>query len=201
MCCRPTSLNLGNPLLTLWPDQCAIALELFGRYTHLMARTSKRQTDPATQSPKAQTAAADFNLAEKPGFLFRRLDTRATLLYQKHTGQAEITPRQFGVLLMLYQNGRMTQAELAKAVFIDKSTLGEMLQRMVDRGLVHRRIPEEDRRTAELWLSDAGRQMALSFVPQAEAAQQELVAPLPVEYRALFLKCLKMLADAEGEAV
>jgi DNA-binding MarR family transcriptional regulator len=166
-----------------------------------MARASKRRVSSSGASANAEQAAAGFNLAEKPGFLFRRLDTRANLLYQKHTGQSEITPRQFGVLLMLHQNGRMTQAELANAVFIDKSTLGEMLQRMVERGLVRRRVPKEDRRTAELWLSDAGRRVALSFVPHAEAAQQELLAPLPVEYRPLFLKCLKLLADAADEEI
>ena len=138
-----------------------------------MARTSKQRINPSNEAANA----AGFNLTEKPGFLFRRLDTRANLLYQKHTGQSEITPRQFGVLLMLHQNGRMTQAELANAVFIDKSTLGEMLQRMVERGLVRRRVPKEDRRTAELWLSDAGRRVALSFVSHAEAAQQELLRP------------------------
>ena len=166
-----------------------------------MARTSKQRVNPSGESANAEGAAAGFNLTEKPGFLFRRLDTRANLLYQKHTGQSEITPRQFGVLLMLHQNGRMTQAELANAVFIDKSTLGEMLQRMVERGLVRRRVPKEDRRTAELWLSDAGRRVALSFVPHAEAAQQELLAPLPVEYRPLFLKCLKLIADAADEEI
>jgi DNA-binding MarR family transcriptional regulator len=166
-----------------------------------MARTSKRQLNLSGEAANAEEAGAVFNLGEKPGFLFRRLETRATLLYQRHTGQSEITPRQFGVLLMLHQNGRMTQVELANAVFIDKSTLGEMLQRMVERGLVRRRVPKEDRRTAELWLSDAGRRVALSFVPHAEAAQQELLAPLPVEYRPLFLKCLKLLADAADEEI
>jgi DNA-binding MarR family transcriptional regulator len=158
--------------------------------------------EPDAQAPQLETSAANFYLADKPGFLFRRLDTWSTLLYHKHTRQSEITPRQFGVLLTLYQNGRMTQAEVSKAMFIDKSTLGEMVQRMVDRGLVRRRIPDSDRRTAELWLSELGTRTLLSSIPQAEAAQQELLAPLPAEYRALFLKCLRILADtqaSEGE--
>ena len=159
------------------------------------------RTKRAAEPPRAEPATAKFNLAEKPGFLFRRLDTWATLLYQKHTGQSEITPRQFGVLLTLYQNGRMTQAEVSKAMFFDKSTLGEMVQRMVDRGLVRRRIPDSDRRTAELWLSDVGVRTLTRSIPQADAAQEELLTPLPPEYRALFLKCLRILADASmGDA-
>jgi DNA-binding MarR family transcriptional regulator len=164
---------------------------------------AKRAPSPAP-SPEAlepDRAAAEFVLSEKPGFLFRRLDTRATLLYHKHTGQTDITPRQLGVLVTLFQNGRMTQAELSKAVFTDKSTLGEMIQRMVERGLVRRRIPKNDRRTAELWLSETGSRFVIGSVRPTDAAQEELLAPLPAEYRALFLKCLRILADAQvGES-
>lgn len=140
-----------------------------------------------------------FNLAEKPGFLFRRFDTRATLLYQKHTGQSQITPRQFGVLLTLFQRGRMTQSELSRAMFMDKSTLGEIVQRMVDRGLVQRLDSRTDRRTAELRLSEPGRDFLISTVGAADAAMDELIAPLPAEYRPLFLKCLRLLASADEE--
>jgi DNA-binding MarR family transcriptional regulator len=132
---------------------------------------------PKAEMSVAERAAFEFNLAEKPGYLFRRLETRATLLYQKHTRLSEITPRQFGVLLTLFQNRHMTQAEVSKAMFIDKSTLGEMNQRMVDRGLARRRTPKTNRRTAEL-LSDAGVRTLMESVPQAQAAQEELLAPL-----------------------
>jgi DNA-binding MarR family transcriptional regulator len=146
---------------------------------------------------ESKRAATKFNLAEQPGFLLRRLDARAVLLYQKHTAQTDITSRQFGVLLTLFQTGPMTQGEISKAMFIDKSTLGEMIQRMVDRGLVRRRIAKSDRRTAELWLSEAGSNWLIKNVRHADASQVELLEPLPSEHRALFLKCLRILADAQ----
>jgi MarR family transcriptional regulator, lower aerobic nicotinate degradation pathway regulator len=168
-----------------------------------MPRTPRTQSQRSKKNSKkaagAKPAAQTFDLSSKPGFLLRRLDTRATLLYQKHTGQSDITPRQFGVLLTLLQRGRMTQADLSKALATDKSTLGEMLQRMVERGQLNREIPKKDRRTAALWLTEVGRQLALSLVEPAEAAQQELIAPLPEEYRSLFLKCLRLLADASND--
>ena len=169
-----------------------------------MSTRTHRETKPA-DAAEAQTGsdaervATGFHLAEKPGFLFRRLDTRATTLYQKHTRQSEITPRQFGVLLTLFQRERLTQAELSKAMFIDKSTLGEMVQRMVDRGLVRRRVSRIDRRTAELYLSEPGREFLMSSVAAADAAMDELLAPLPTEYRPLFLKCLRLLARDEND--
>jgi DNA-binding MarR family transcriptional regulator len=157
---------------------------------------TKKKTAPSEISEIVQFAQT-FNLDLKPGFLFRRLDNRATSLYHKFTKQDDLTPRQFGVLLTLYQNGRMTQTALANRVFVDRSTLGEMLQRMVERGLVHRRIPDNDRRTAELWIAPAGKQAMLAIVQQADEAMTALIEPLPEEYRALFLKCLSILANAD----
>lgn len=159
---------------------------------------AKASVAPSKRRPvvvRSRQAAADFDLGEKPGFLFRRLDTLATILYQKHTGQNEITPRQFGVLLTLYQKGPLMQAELGRTVFADKSTLGEMLQRMIDRGLISRHVSKVDRRGVELVISDVGRRVVEPLVPAAEIAMQELIEPLPIEYRALFLKCLRLLAD------
>jgi DNA-binding MarR family transcriptional regulator len=157
--------------------------------------SSTLRKPPLPDASRIERFAQDFKLSDKPGFLFRRLDTRATLLYQEFTGQTDLTPRQFGVLLTLFQQGRMTQTELSSRVHIDRSTLGEMIQRMVERGLVRRRIPDNDRRTAELWIGPAGKQALLAIVRQAEASQVALLEPLPRGYRALFLKCLSILAD------
>src|SRR6266702_2582846 len=41
-------------------------------------------------------------------FLVRLLDTRVNILYERLTAQNDITPRQFGVLLTLYQQGTLT---------------------------------------------------------------------------------------------
>lgn len=90
-------------------------------------KPSTSSKPPSPNASKIERFAQEFNLNEKPGFLFRRLDTRATLLYQKFTGQTDLTPRQFGVLLTLFQHGRMTQTDLSNRVYIDRSTLGEMI--------------------------------------------------------------------------
>jgi DNA-binding MarR family transcriptional regulator len=65
-------------------------------------------------------------------FLVRLLDTRVHLLYEQLTGQNDITPRQFGVLLTLHQQGTLTLTELAGHIRVDRSTLGEMINRMAD---------------------------------------------------------------------
>src|SRR5438874_11533763 len=144
-----------------------------------------------------ETFAHGLVLHELPGYLIRRLDSRAAFLYEKFTAQSDLTPRQFGVLLTLFQAGPLPQTELGNRLHLDRSTLGEMLQRMVDRKLVERRAHERDRRAVEIVLTQTGKTAMLTVVEQALEAQKALLSPLPAYLLPVFLKCLQILADAD----
>lgn len=147
-----------------------------------------------------ERVATELDLQRLPGYLIRRLDSRAASLYEQFTGQTDLTPRQFGVLLTLLQSGALAQSELGNRLHLDRSTLGEMLQRMVERNLVDRRAHEHDRRAIEVVLTEIGRKAVLRTVEQAAEAQEALLSPLPVYLRPVFLKCLEILAEAESAA-
>jgi hypothetical protein len=49
----------------------------------------------------------------------------------------------------------------------------------------------------EIMLTHAGKSALLGTVQQALKAQEELLAPLPLYLRPVFLKCLEILAAAE----
>jgi DNA-binding MarR family transcriptional regulator len=146
---------------------------------------------------RIESFAHGLILHELPGYLIRRLDSRAASLYEKFTDQSDLTPRQFGVLLTLFQTGPLPQTDLGNRLHLDRSTLGEMLQRMVERRLVERRAHERDRRAVEIVLTQTGRSAMLTVVEQALEAQEALLSPLPDYLRPVFLKCLQILADAE----
>ena len=95
-------------------------------------------------------------------------------------------------------DGPLPQTELGNRLHLDRSTLGEMLQRMVERKLVERRAHERDRRVVEIILTHTGKSALLDAVQQALKAQEALLSPLPSYLRPVFLKCLQILADAEG---
>ena len=147
-----------------------------------------------------ERVATELDLQRLPGYLIRRLDSRAASLYEQFTGQTDLTPRQFGVLLTLLQSGALAQSELGNRLHLDRSTLGEMLQRMVERNLVDRRAHEHDRRAIEVVLTEIGRKALLRTVEQAAEAQEALLSPLPVYLRPVFLKCLEILAEAGSAA-
>jgi DNA-binding MarR family transcriptional regulator len=147
----------------------------------------------------APEIAHSLKLDHGLGFLVRLLETRATALYEKLTAQSEITPRQFGVMLTLYQHGTLTLTELATHIRVDRSTLGEMINRMSDRGLIRKESNDADRRSATVTLARSGEKTLLRLVSGAAQLQEELLAPLPPDDRAHFLRCMKLLAEPPSE--
>jgi DNA-binding MarR family transcriptional regulator len=159
---------------------------------------------PRSKSPKsisvdktrpAPEIAHSLKLDHGLGFLVRLLETRAAALYEKLTAQSEITPRQFGAMLTLYQRGTMTLTELATCIRVDRSTLGEMINRMSDKGLVRKEANDADRRSATVTLARSGEQTLLRLVSGAAQLQEELLAPLAADDRAHFLRCMKLVAE------
>jgi DNA-binding MarR family transcriptional regulator len=155
--------------------------------------TSDHQWAVTDRPPEdiARTLRLDKGL----GFLVRLLDTRFKILYAKLTTQSEITPRQFGVLLTLYQCGTLTLTELAGHIRVDRSTLGEMIFRMEERFLITKRINENDRRSAEVSLAPFGKHALLELVSGVAQLQTVLLAQLAAEDRPHFMRCMKFIAE------
>jgi DNA-binding MarR family transcriptional regulator len=141
--------------------------------------------------------ARTLKLDKGLGFLVRLLDTRFKTLYEQLTDQTGITPRQFGVLLTLHQQGTMTLSELARYIRIDRSTLGEMMSRMEERSLVIRRTNGNDRRSAKVSLAPSGKNALFVLVSGVAQLQGVLLAPLAIDDRAHFLRCMRLIAEPD----
>ncbi|MDE2363610.1 MAG: winged helix-turn-helix transcriptional regulator [Hyphomicrobiales bacterium] len=162
-----------------------------------MAGTAARKVArPGAADARASTLAARWKLDGGVGFLIRLIEARYDALYQEFTAQAEITPRQFGVLLALYQNGPLTLTALARAISADRSTLGEMIRRMSDRKLVLRTENDEDARSFTISIAAQGRKSLLAVVEGAARLQEEFLAPVPRAQRAEFIHNLQRVARA-----
>jgi len=153
-----------------------------------------------TEAISAAEIARNWQLESGLGFLIRLLESRYDLLYQAVTAQNEITPRQFGVLMALFQKGPLTPSVLAEHISCDRNTLSEMLKRMSSRKLIAKRNNPEDRRSIQVHITTKGEAALLSVVPAAAKLQELLLAPLRKEDRAHFLKCLLVISKAPVNA-
>ncbi len=140
-----------------------------------------------------------FDLAEAPSHLIKRCQQYFGDLYARETGSAELTKQQFTVLVALENNEGASQTALVELTGIDRSTLAEMVRRMLERGLLSRRRTEKDARANAIAITAAGRKALRGVHLAAERAERALLEPLPPSERTRFLKSLELIAAA-GEA-
>ncbi|HWL18135.1 MAG TPA: MarR family winged helix-turn-helix transcriptional regulator [Bradyrhizobium sp.] len=152
--------------------------------------------DKAMKTGSAADIARNWQLEGGIGFLLRLLEARYDELYQNLTRQNDITPRQFGVLMALYQQGPLTPSVLAERISADRNTLSEMLKRMTTRKLISKKNNVEDRRSIQVQITAKGEAALLSVVPAAAELQNLMLAPLGKEDRTHFLKCMLAIAKA-----
>jgi DNA-binding MarR family transcriptional regulator len=152
--------------------------------------------DKGTKTSSAAELARNWQLESGVGFLIRLLEARYDGLYQGMTRQTDITPRQFGVLMALYQLGALTPSVLADRISCDRNTLSEMLKRMTARRLISKKNNPDDRRSIQVQITAKGEEALLAVVPVAAELQNIMLAPLRKEDRAHFLKCLLAIAKA-----
>ena len=127
-----------------------------------------------------------IHLKEAPGYLIRRAQQVHTTIWTRHVG-ADITSVQYAVLLALAEHAALDQRTLGSQVSLDKSTGGELLARMVSRGLIDRDSGSDDRRRKLVRLTSVGRSEMQARAWAVELVQQELLEPLTPEQRQQFV--------------
>ena len=98
-------------------------------------------------------ANGSFALSESPSHLLKRCTQYFGDLYAHEAGSNELTKQQFTVLAALEHNDGVSQTALVEITGIDRSTLAEMVRRMLDKGLLSRERTEEDQRANAVAIS------------------------------------------------
>lgn len=106
-----------------------------------------------------------------------------------------ITPAQLNLLIKIRNNPGLSQTALAKDNGIERSTLGEIVDRFEQRGWIERRRHRADRRVYALYISAEGDLLLDDIVPAAVAEDAALTAGWSEEDRNTLLRLLCRLAD------
>ena len=133
------------------------------------------------------------------GHLLHRAAQRALDFYAEGGGPGGVTQRQHAVLSAVAAKEGAAQADLVAATGVDRSTLADMVARMLDKGLLVRERSAIDARANAVRLTDAGRTALAEIGPRADAADTRLLALLPKGKREGFLDALAALASGEGK--
>ena len=130
--------------------------------------------------------------------LLHRAGQCADELFAKKIGKVDLTPRQFAVLMVVAKSEDLSQTALVDATGIDRSTLADIVRRLVERGLLARKRTKQDARMYAVRLSAAGRNAIESAQPGAVASNDELLSSLPVSQRATFVSALQKIVETMG---
>jgi DNA-binding MarR family transcriptional regulator len=105
-----------------------------------------------------------------------------------------LTPRQYAVLVCVGQNPDISQTGLVEQTGVDRSTLADVVRRLVKKGLLQRKRTKQDARMYAVRLTAKGQNILTSVKPQATKVDQRILAVLRSDQRANFI-------DALGEIV
>ncbi|RYF92306.1 MAG: MarR family transcriptional regulator [Caulobacteraceae bacterium] len=136
--------------------------------------------------------------AASVGHLLHRAAQRALDLYAAEAGPGAVTQRQHAVLAAVAEKEGAAQADLVASTGIDRSTLADMVARMIDKGLLARERSAQDARANAVRLTDAGRGALEAIGPKTLAADAALMALLPKGKREALLEALEVLAAGEA---
>ncbi len=111
----------------------------------------------------------------------------------------DLTPVQFGALTALKGNPDVDQATLAGLIAHDRVTMGSVLDRLQNKGLITRKISQNDRRARVLSLTDQGRAVVDAATPIVHALQNEILSGLDAQEAEQLLHLMRKAADAGNQ--
>lgn len=102
--------------------------------------------------------------------LFRAADRRTR-------NEIGLTTSQFAVLFVLSRSDGLPISDIAKTLSMGKSSLTGLVDRMVERNLVHRQVSDEDGRVTNIFLAPLGQELLLRGRQETQHFNDQLLAP------------------------
>lgn len=130
--------------------------------------------------------------------MLHRASQAADEMFAHETSGAELTPRQFTVLAALESLESASQTQIVDATGIDRSTLADIVKRLVKRGLLTRRRSRSDARAYVVRLTPEGRAMLVATKPAARRVEERLLEQMPDARREELIAALEAIIGRLG---
>src|SRR4029078_7276896 len=131
--------------------------------------------------------------------LLHRAGQCAADIFASEARTGGLTPRQFAVLTIVAEEEGLTQTDLVERPGIDRSTLADIVGRLLSRGLIQRRRAKDDARAYSIKLTPQGTKALRDAQPGAAAADARLLANLSPAQRQEFLESLAPIVGARPQ--
>ncbi len=129
-------------------------------------------------------------LAQSVSHLLHRASQVADDRFAKAIGDTDLTPRQLAVLGAVAADEGTSQTGIVDATGVDRSTLADIVRRLVKRGLLARRRSKDDSRAYNVSLTAEGRRAYASASPVLAQVEADMLEGLTGKRRAELLATL-----------
>ncbi|MEL6298620.1 MAG: MarR family transcriptional regulator [Pseudomonadota bacterium] len=130
--------------------------------------------------------------------LLHRASQSADDLLSNKLGDVLLTPRQFTVLEAVANASEVSQTALVDITGIDRSTLADIVKRLVDAGFLKRERTVRDARMYAVQLTDAGRETLDQARPIAHGVASAVLDPVSQEDRDRLIAALDVITQTLG---
>ncbi|WP_293859613.1 MarR family winged helix-turn-helix transcriptional regulator [uncultured Alsobacter sp.] len=129
-----------------------------------------------------------------PGHLIRRAQQVSNALFAEECAAFDLTSVQYAALTAIRENPGIDATRLCAVIAFDRSTIGDVLERIEAKGWIRRTPSETDRRARILTLTAAGETLLRDVEPSVQRVQQRLLEPFSKKEQATVLALLERLA-------
>jgi DNA-binding MarR family transcriptional regulator len=133
-----------------------------------------------------------------PGHLIRRVHQASTAYFAEECG-GELTAVQYAALVAIGSHPGIDATRLSEIIYFDRSTIGDVLDRMEGKGWIRREYTSSDRRIKRLDLSSAGQEVLQHVEPGIRRVQDRLLAPLTAAEAKTLVRLLGKMADGDED--
>jgi DNA-binding MarR family transcriptional regulator len=148
------------------------------------------------QKPKPTKKAGALPAFEgSASHLLHRAEQSATDIFSRIAPAGMLTPRQYAILAAIEENQGLSQTGLVENTGIDRSTLADIVRRMLDKGFVQRERTADDARAYAVRLTRKGTNMLKRMRPFADEVDRQIVNAIPTEHRKVFLSVLDQMVQ------
>jgi MarR family transcriptional regulator, lower aerobic nicotinate degradation pathway regulator len=135
-----------------------------------------------------------------PGYLFRRMQQIAVSIFVEECRAYDLTPVQFASLVAIHTHPGIDATRLSAVIAFDRSTLGNVIERLETKKYIERKPSREDKRIKLLYLTRSGAALLRDLMPAVDRAQARMLQPLKPADRKTLMALLTQLVDLNNEA-
>lgn len=136
---------------------------------------------------------------QMPGHLIRRVQQIGSALFAEECAALGVTPVQYAALMALRHFPGSDATRLSSLIAFDRSTIGDVLDRLETKGWIVRRPCPADRRIKRASLTEDGEKALTGATAAVERVQQRLLQPLGPEDRATMIQLLSRITEFHND--